>query len=172
MKNFVNIFGDVLIYFLLLFVVANTILLFISYRSTQLVTQTLQNNYIEEQLFSDIKDAECGQRGYLLTEGDEAYLPQYYVGIASAKADMIVLQEYVKDLPDSALVVKQLQKEVNLKLTELEATVRAYRRGDPAEAIAMVKTNNGMKDMEHIRTLIGVLRAQERHRLRNRHLVF
>lgn len=165
-------FGELARYVLLVIVVLDSLLVFASYKNTQAVTRNMQNNVIEEQVFSDLKDAECGQRGYLYTDGDDSYLPQYYVGVASTKADMLVLREYLSNQPDTDTVVKQLDKEVNIKLKELDSTVRAYRSGDPETAKSIVKSNNGLEDMDRVRTLIGVLRAQERDQLRHRRFYF
>lgn len=164
--------GDIVRYILLAVVIFDTVLVFISYKATESVTLNMQNNVIEEQVFSDLKDAECGQRGFLYTDGDEDYLPQYYVGVASTKADMTVLKQYVGKDPHSAPIVAELDKQVNLKLGELDSTVRAYRGGDPKKAKEVVESGRGMDYMEVIRTLIGVLRAQERDQLRARRWFF
>lgn len=164
--------GNAVGYILLTIVVVDSFFVYATYRTTRAVTENMQNSVIEEQVFSDLKDAECGQRGFLYTDGDESYLPQYYVGVASTKADMIILKEYLKSQPDSAAVVRQLDTEINIKLTEMDSTVRVFRGGDPPKAKAIVITGNGMRDMDRIRTLIGVLRAQERDNLRHRRSIF
>lgn len=164
--------GNMLRYILLMVVMVDSFLVYASYKATFAVTQNMQNSVVEEQVFSDLKDAECGQRGFLYTDGNEDYLPQYYVGVASTKADLIVLKEYLKSQPDSKPVVNQLDKDVNLKLTELDTTVRAFRDGNPIKAKALVMTGQGMRDMDRIRTLIGVLRAQQRDSMRRRRTIF
>lgn len=165
-------FGDIIQTILLLVVIFDSFLVYATYKSAQAVQRNMQNTVIEEQVFSDLKDAECGQRGFLYTDGDESYLPQYYVGVATAKADMIILYQYLKSQPDSAPVVRQLQYEVTAKLSELDSTVRAFRNGDPVKAKQIVLAGDGMRDMERIRTLIGVLRAQERESLRQKRMFF
>jgi CHASE3 domain sensor protein len=164
--------GDIVRYILICVVAFDTFLVYTSYKATQAVTRNMQNNVIEEQVFSDLKDAECGQRGFLYTDGNEDYLPQYYVGVASTKADMLILKQYSAQDPDSGYVIRQLEKEVNNKLQELDSTVRAYRGGDHAKAKAIVMSGTGMEDMERVRTLIGVLRAQQRDRLRQHRIFF
>lgn len=165
-------FGDIIQTVLLVVVIFDSFLVYATYKSAQAVARNMQNTVIEEQVFSDLKDAECGQRGFLYTDGDEDYLPQYYVGVATTKADMVVLAQYLKSQPDSGPVVAQLGKEIDVKLQELDATVRAFRSGHAERAKEIVKSGTGMRDMERIRTLIGVLRAQERASLRQQRLFF
>lgn len=164
--------GDIVRYILLAVVIFDTVMVFASYKATEAVTRNMQNNVIEEQVFSDLKDAECGQRGFLYTDGDDDYLPQYYVGVASTKSDMLILKQYVSKDSSSAPVVKQLDKQIAAKLMELDSTIRAYRDGHPEKAKQVVLSGKGMEDMELVRTLIGVLRAQERDALRSRRWLF
>lgn len=154
--------ADLTRYALLLIVAFDSLLIWMSYRNTVAVMLALQTRVVEQQLASDIKDAECGQRGFLLTDGDESYLPQYYVGVSSTKTDIIVLERYLKDQPQQQAIVDELKKAVALKLFELDSTVRAYRDGKPEKAKAIVMSGLGMQQMDRINSLITLLRAQQR----------
>lgn len=147
---------------LVVVVTIDTLLIYMSYRNTVSLMLNLQTRVVEAQLASDIKDAECGQRGFLLTDGDDAYLPQYYVGIASAKTDIMVLDQYLQDQPQTRPVMSELKKAVALKLGELDSTVRAYRDGHPEKALEIVRSGFGMQQMDRIRVLLAALRAQQR----------
>lgn len=163
--------GNIARYILITIVIMDSFFVFASYRTAQAVTQNMQNSVIEERVFSDLKDAECGQRGFLYT-GNEEYLPQYYVGAASTKADMIVLKEYLNKQSDSKPVLDLLSKEIDAKLSELSATVDAFRSGRPDEAKQIVTRGDGLRQTERIRTLIHVLRAQHRDALRRQKTPF
>lgn len=171
-KTWQDWMGDITRYILLAVVIFDTFLVYTSYRATQAVTRNMQNNVIEEQVFSDLKDAECGQRGFLYTDGNDEYLPQYYVGVANTKSDMLILKQYTTQDTESGPVIRQLEKDVSAKLEELDSTVRAFRSGDPEKAKSIVMSGRGIDDMERVRTLIGVLRAQQRDRLRQHRVFF
>lgn len=157
---------------LLIVVAIDTALVYMSYRNTLAVIRTMQNNVIEEQVFSDLKDAECGQRGFLYSDGDEAYLPQYYVGAANTKDGMQMLEQYIRDDPASARILVQLKASVSLKLAELDSTVRAYRGGDHEKAKQIFLSGTGALYMEQVRSLIRLLTAEQRNELRKKRWVF
>lgn len=159
-------------YGLLSVVLLDSVFIYEIHRSTQAVAYNMQNNVIEEQVFSDLKDAECGQRGFLYTDGNEQYLPQYYVGVENTKADMVILKQYLSGDKDAQPIVAELSKDVDLKLKELDSTVRAYRSGDPKKAKEIVESGAGVHQMETIRIIIGVLRARERDALRRNWFFF
>lgn len=125
----------------------------------------VQNRQMAIQLFSDIKDAESGQRGYLLTH-DEGYLPQYTTAVRQARADMRVLKQYLADKPEQLKTLHLLDGEISGKLDELEKTSTLGKQHNWTPAIALVCTNDGLHRMDRIRDLFDVLAAQERDDLR------
>jgi CHASE3 domain sensor protein len=79
---------------------------------------SIQNRQVAASLFSDVKDAESGQRGYLLTHNQE-YLPQYLAAVRSARSDMRVLIQYSTDRPAEKETLRLLNQEISKKLDEL-----------------------------------------------------
>jgi CHASE3 domain sensor protein len=128
-------------------------------------TLSVQNRQITIQLFSDIKDAESGQRGFLLTH-DEAYLPQYTTAVRQVRADIRVLKQYLSDKPEELKTVTVLNAEVSGKLDELEQTIQLSKEKQWSAAVAKVCSNDGLHRMDRIRDLFDVLAAQERDELR------
>lgn len=126
---------------------------------------SVQNRQVAVALFSDVKDAESGQRGYLLTH-DETYLPQYLAAVRNARSDMRILMQYSADRPHEKETLHQLSQEISAKLDELEATVLLARAGKWPLALQRVQSNEGLHRMERIRDLFDVLRAQESDLLR------
>lgn len=165
-------YGDILRYLMLAVVLIDSFLLYQSFAALQSMTDFSRITLSEERLLSDLKDAECGQRGFLYTKGNEAYLPQYYTGMANTKTDMAVLRQNLLGRSEAHLLVEQVSNDVNDKLLELDTTVRAFRNGKPNEAREIVNTGHGIDLMDRIRESMAVLRTQERERMHYRGLVF
>ena len=105
-----------------------------------------------DELMSQVKDAESGQRGYLLT-GSEEYLAPYTKATAAIPAllDRVTGAAGVQQpLRGEA---KLLRRYVEEKLTELDATIALRREKGLDAAMKMVGTNAGRITMDSIRTL-------------------
>jgi CHASE3 domain sensor protein len=84
---------------------------------------SIQNRQVAASLFSDVKDAESGQRGYLLTHNQD-YLPQYLAAVRNARSDMRVLIQYSADRPAEKETLRLLNQEISKKLDELGKRLR------------------------------------------------
>jgi signal transduction histidine kinase/DNA-binding response OmpR family regulator/CHASE3 domain sensor protein len=113
-------------------------------------------------LLSDVKDAETGQRGYLLT-GKESYLEPYSRAAETVDADTLALRE-ISDHGQQPRV-QALALAVREKMEELAETVTRRRAGDVAGALAAVQTDRGKQAMDRIRELVKGLRDYENHQL-------
>jgi CheY-like chemotaxis protein/CHASE3 domain sensor protein len=126
------------------------------------VTQTLQAIESLEGVYSLVKDAETGQRGFLLT-GEERYLEPYTAARAALADQIARLQTYLAGSePEQQDRFASLQRAVNDKFVELDQTVQKYRAGDVAGALAILRTDRGKATMDRIRNLIAALEAAER----------
>jgi PAS domain S-box-containing protein len=113
------------------------------------------------EVLSILKDAETGQRGYLMT-GEERYLEPY--NEARAKFD-----ENLADLRRLAgsgeLQDEPVRKVIGLtdrKLAELDETIKLRRAGGLEAALNVVRTGMGRRVMDEIRSEIaGMLARQE-----------
>lgn len=118
-----------------------------------------------DQLLSLMKDAETGQRGYLLT-GEDRYLEPYREALSQ-------LGEARKNLRDVASsrhseAVKEIEDLVEQRLT-LAAETIDLRAADPTggagESLRIVRTGTDKQVMDQLRKKIGNLREDERRRL-------
>jgi CHASE3 domain sensor protein len=75
-----------------------------------------------EKTLSTLKDAETGQRGYLLT-GNERYLEPYKNAINTVNQQIGGLQQLTSDNPKQQQRIVDLKKSVDIKLSELENTI-------------------------------------------------
>ena len=118
-------------------------------------------------VMSTLKDAETGQRGYLLT-GRESYLepfiaakqslPERFAGAAAAIGDHAPQRQRLERL-------RELAAE---KMQEVDETVDLRRKGDAAGALAIVLTDRGKNIMDQIRLLSDEMQNTERQLIAER----
>ena len=126
------------------------------------VTRTHETLSTLQSLLSTIKDAETGQRGYLLT-GDQGYLDPYNSALKEINSEMAAiarLSEGNADLDQSVTLIRQ---NVDNKLSELQATIELRSTKGFDEAVALVKSDRGKIAMDNIRANIASIQAYEQN---------
>lgn len=101
-----------------------------------------------------ILDAETGQRGYFLTGGNPAYLEPYTkakILIERNFADLIHLRQ---SNPEGLKKIQEIEKIKNLKMAELDETIRIFQSGQKSEPLRIVLTDAGKKYMDALRGLL------------------
>ncbi len=120
-------------------------------------------NKVQEHLYrflSEIKDAETGQRGYLLT-GSEHYLTPYRAALAALPPELATLRTLVSDNPTQRHHLELAEPLVARKLAELKETIDKKAAGDEAGALAIVRSDRGRADMDLLRTAVDSMLAAE-----------
>ena len=138
----------------------------ISIRSTRaLVSQNqLEGDAFDQllhmtDLVSRLKDAETGQRGYLLT-GEEQYLQPYRDALTGLETDLKSLRQSSSNNPELRERLNRIEPLIRLKLAELNQTITLrHERGYDA-AIEVVKTDKGRRIMDDIRQALAQMREQ------------
>ena len=102
-----------------------------------------------ENLLSELKDAETGQRGYLLT-GDEAFLEPYFAVRDGISGHLEELRQLTL-ISASHKHLDAMTPLVNAKLAELSQVIELHRNHDIAVGIAIVKSSRGKRLMDSIR---------------------
>ena len=114
-----------------------------------------------------VKEAESGQRGFLLTF-DEDYLDPFH----AAKEDIDNLFQRVGTLTTDNLIqqrrLPEAKRRVDLRMTELENVITVYRSQGLEPARAMIQTNHGKDAMVQIRAAILEMRQTESDLRRDR----
>jgi PAS domain S-box-containing protein len=106
------------------------------------------------ELLSSYKDAETGQRGYLLT-GDEDYLAPYNRAIGVVPGKLTDLDQRATDGLLARSDVDELRRLGDQKLAELHQTIELRRgSGGFSAALAVVKSGFGKETMDSIRDLV------------------
>nr|WP_121270039.1 response regulator [Pedobacter schmidteae] len=113
-----------------------------------------------EGVISTLKDAETGQRGYLLT-GEKDFLTPY-VGARQNALDLLeAIGRETRDNPVQQRNVKKLEEVINERLLILKKTVDIKKRGGTVGVAELV---NGKVYMDAARNLIKEM-SREEHRL-------
>ena len=102
-----------------------------------------------DDLLSALKDAETGQRGYLLT-GDEAFLEPYLAVRDSIGGDLKELRKLTL-IPAADNHLDALVSSVDAKLAHLSQAIELRRNHDEAAAMALVRGGRGKQLMDAIR---------------------
>lgn len=118
-------------------------------------------------LLSLMKDAETGQRGYLIT-ADEAYLAPYQAALTLVKATQDDLRRLTADNPDQQRRLMAASSLIDAKLAELKQTIDLRRREGFDAAAKVVTTNVGKAAMDQLRAIIGEADQEERDLLKRR----
>jgi signal transduction histidine kinase len=134
----------------LIFVTASSTYLVISARSANdMVRRTLQIEAKLLVMLSAVREAESGQRGFLLT-GDSRYLETYRAATHAIGPAIADLKELITD-PAQQKSLAEIQPLIERKLAELDETIRLYNASDDAAALALVRSNVGFGLMTDIR---------------------
>ena len=148
----------------------------VSYRSTDKLTETA--NLVEhthkvleglEGVLSDLKDAETGQRGFLLT-GDEHYLEPYLAATVAVHQKLADVRDLTKDNPRQQRRLDDLDPLIASKFAELKQTIDLRKdesKGFEA-ALQVVKTDAGKKIMDDMRKVVGDMQNEEKSLLKQR----
>jgi methyl-accepting chemotaxis protein len=123
-----------------------------------------------EELFSLLKDAETGQRGFLLT-GEESYLEPYTAAVQILNGKLAELKDRTRENPEQAARLEALEPQINNRLAELQRII-ALRRAQGEDgfkhAVAAVASGQGEQMMDAIRRQIGEMQDAEKRVLEQR----
>ena len=160
--------GFGLIIALLLIVVVSAYDLFFSLLHTNALIAHSQEVRAElSGLLSAVEEAETGQRGYLLT-GEKRYLQPYSQAQQSVEPHLLRLARLTADNVEQRREMPVLRQRTQSKLNELRQTLAFYDQRRFGDALRTVRSDEGRKQMEAIRQIIGRMRATENRLLLQR----
>jgi len=153
-----------------------SLVLFTGYRATQhaiekssWVDHTYEVVSLIDKTITHFKDAETGQRGYLLT-GNPSYLEPYQSGTANISSTLSRARDLTIDNPRQQRRVAQIERLSRAKLLELQETIDYYNAGNQDKALELVLTDRGKQAMDDIRAVIREMKAEEESLLVSRKL--
>jgi signal transduction histidine kinase len=136
-------------------------------QNDRMVAQTYEVIGGLETLLSTLKDAETGQRGYLLTE-DESYLKPYDDASRRVQAEVAHLEELTSNNPHQQARLALLEQKIDVKLHELKQTVALMKKGNRPVALKLVRTGTGKAHMDDLRRDVAAMQQAEQDLLRQR----
>jgi methyl-accepting chemotaxis protein/uncharacterized protein (UPF0297 family) len=145
-----------------------------AYRSTDTLTKTsylvAHTHLVLENIanvVSQLKDAETGQRGFVIT-GDEAYLEPYQS--ARSAVDKLVkdLRELTADNPHQQKRIDEVEPLIVVKLAELKQTIDLRKSAGFEPTRKVVQGGEGKKAMDDIRRVFEQMDLEERELLKQR----
>jgi len=113
-----------------------------------------------DDLLSTAKDAETGQRGFLLT-GEPKYLEPYNAAKSAIAAKIDAVAELTLDNPAQQARIAPLKRHLDAKTAELQETIDLHNTKGAEAALAVVVTDRGKVEMDAIRVEIGVMDREE-----------
>ncbi len=115
---------------------------------------------------STLKDAETGQRGFLLT-GDLRYLAPYETARDRIGLDLAVLGGASLGDPERRRRIVRIQTLATMKMAELSKTLAYEQSGQHQRAIDEVRSNLGKNEMDAVRVEADALQADSAARVAN-----
>jgi PAS domain S-box-containing protein len=131
------------------------------------VAQTNETLDAMDDLISTLKDAETGQRGFLIA-GDERYLKPYNDAMTTIDGRIQSVESLTHDNDRQQARMPKLKELVLAKLDELKRTIDLRRESGLDAAQKEVLTHLGRNWMDAIRSLIAEMKADEQSLLRTR----
>lgn len=133
-----------------------------------------------ELLFGNLKDAELGKRGYLLT-GDEAFLEPYENALREGKntdtdeyslrqhhsimQELAIIRKLTADNPSQQSNLDEMDEAVIKLLTFMKDVIQVKHTEKDKRAIPNVNFVYGKELMDRIRSLVRIMKAEENHLL-------
>lgn len=111
-------------------------------------------------LLSSVKDAEDGQRGYLLT-GDRKYLEPYEKALPAIPRELDALAATAALVPREKRQVDSIRSLVFEKLAELKRTIEVRDLEGDEAAMAIMRNGEGRYTMEEVRSAGNMLVRRE-----------
>jgi methyl-accepting chemotaxis protein len=146
----------------------------VAYRSTVSLTKTsylVAHSHIVLDTIADVlsrmKDAETGQRGFVIT-GDDAYLEPYRSGRDSVDNLVKDLRELTADNPRQQKRIDELEPLIAAKLAELKQTIDLRKNAGFEQTRIVVQGGEGKRTMDDIRGVLEQMGVEETELLRQR----
>ncbi|MBB5190745.1 methyl-accepting chemotaxis protein [Silvimonas terrae] len=159
------------------FVISSVLLIAIGVIAFQSIDQLIDASYrvththqvLEKaaSLLGAMKDAETGQRGYIIT-GNESYLEPYQGALLEAPRLLKDLRNLTSDNDQEQKRIDLAEPLVTAKLAELKHTIDLRRAGRGDEALALIGAGTGKKYMDDLRVIVHDMDDTERGLLKQR----
>lgn len=138
-------------------------------RSEYWVAHTWQVINAVERVLGSMKDAETGDRGYLLT-GDPAYLAPYQRAQHDLPLEFSIARQLTADNPHQQQRLAEMRSIIDKRLGLLQQEITDHRAGHAAAARMLQLDGTGRAEMDRLRALTASMQDEERRLLARRDL--
>src|ERR1022692_180543 len=146
----------------------------VAYRSIERLTDTSylvahSHNVLEHVagVLGLLKDAETGQRGFVIT-GDEAFLEPYTEALVAIPKAVKDLRDLTTDNASQQRHLDEVESVIASKLVELDKSIELRRKGGFEPAQKMIASGRGKRFMDDLRRSLTQLEQEERQLLKQR----
>jgi CHASE3 domain sensor protein len=136
-------------------------------QNRDLVVHTYQVISAVERAFSDIQDAETGQRGFVIT-GDEKYLNPYRNAVQNIPVSLHEIRRLVADRSEQLDRADNFENALHGKLDELSVTIALRRDAGLDAARNAIVQADGIVAMDRIRAVVAQMILTEEDLLSDR----
>ncbi len=120
-----------------------------------------------QDLLSSVKDAETGQRGFIITD-DPRYLEPYSRAIGEVDKKVDDIASLTKDNPHQQARLPELRQRIASRLQTLDHNI-ALKKSDGFDVVRQsIKTDKGKNEMDALRTVIDEMIEHEKSLLADR----
>jgi PAS domain S-box-containing protein len=117
-----------------------------------------------ESVMSMMKDAEAGERGFLLT-GDESYLAPYNSAIGAVANSLKELKDLTSDNPQQQARLVEINRLTEERLHVLKHAIELRKASKVDEALTLVRYGRGEPSMDELRANLDAVTDEERNLL-------
>ena len=128
------------------------------------VVHTYRVIHSAESVMSMMKDAEAGERGFLLT-GDESYLGPYNSAIAALPDGLKELKDLTSDNPRQQARWVEVDRLTSERLHVFKHAIELRKASKVDEALALVRYGRGEPSMDDLRSTLDAVMSEERQLL-------
>jgi signal transduction histidine kinase len=129
-------------------------------RSEAWVQHTLQVINQVERIMSSAKDAETGNRGFLIT-GDENYLAPYNSAVRELPSEIDACDSLTADNPAQLRRLLDFRDVLDQRLLLLAQGIAERRAGNKDQVRLLVLSGSGKAEMDHLRRIADEMEAEE-----------
>ncbi len=134
--------------------------------SRENVEKALVIIYECENLISMIKDAETGQRGFIIT-GNWTFLEPYYNGVTTVHRSMKILKDLTTIDAQAYQKLNAIQEMIEERFAQFHKTISLRKKGEIADARESFMTAENEKIMYDIRNMVEELKHEKTDLLQN-----
>lgn len=120
-----------------------------------------------EELMSETKALESGQRGYLLTQRP-IYLEHFQKASDQLNIEYKQVRELIEDNPEQIKQLDQVESLIQQKLSFSQTVIQARQRGGIEQAVKMLEGDRGLHIMDQLVNQVDQMKAEENRLLKSR----